>query len=100
MQQDPNRIRIAGNGAEIVKQALLRAMEKATDPQALQQLLVCVGHSAEERTLDFQGEKEWAIIGAAAERQNAKPWQHLHFFVTKDANGVTVLGLGSTLAIP
>jgi len=95
LERDPNRIRITGAGAWEVKRALLRAMEKATDPEALDHLLVCVGHSAEERTLVFQGEKEWAIIGAAAERQNAKPWQNIRFFVTKDTNDVTVLGLGS-----
>jgi len=100
MESDPNRIQIAGVGAEKVKRALLRAMEKATDPVTLHRLLVCVGASAEEGTIVFRDEKEWAIIGAAAERQNAKPWQHVHFFVTKDTNGVTVLGLGSTLAIP
>ncbi len=100
MEGDPKRIKITGAGALEVKRALLRAMEKATDPVTLQFLLTCVGASAEEGTLVFRGEKEWAIIGAAAERQSAKPWQHLYFFVTKDTNGVTVLGGGSTMRIP
>jgi hypothetical protein len=100
MEGDPNRIKITGAGAGEVKRALLRAMEKATDPATLQFLLTCVINAREEGNIVFQGEKEWAIIGAAAERQSAKPWQHLYFFVTKDTNGVTVLGGGSTMRIP
>ena len=99
MTPDPNRIKITGAGAKKVKQALLLAMEKATDPATLDYLLICVGASAEERTLIFQGEKEWAIIGAAAERLSAQPWR-IRFFVTKDTNGVTVLGIGSRVEMP
>ncbi|MBM4164085.1 MAG: hypothetical protein FJ222_06560 [Lentisphaerae bacterium] len=100
MESDPNRPKIVGEGAKKVKQSLLRAMEKETDPVTLRCLLICVGTSAEEGTIVFRDEKEWTIIAAAAKRQNADPLQPVHFFVTKDTNGVTVLGLGSTLAIP
>jgi hypothetical protein len=100
MEGDPKRIMITGAGALEVKRALLRAMEKATDPVTLDCLLACVGASAEERTLIFQGEKEWAIIGAAAERQNADPMKFLRYFVTKNTNGVTVLDAGGAVPIP
>jgi hypothetical protein len=100
MERDPDRIKITDAGALEVKRALLRVMEKATDPVTLYCLLICVGRSAEESTLDFQGEKEWAIIGAAAERHNADPTRPHRFFVTKDTNGVTVLGMGRAGAIP
>ncbi len=99
MERDPNRIKITGAGALEVKRALLRAMEKATDPVTLDCLLICVIHAREEGNIVFQGEKEWAIIGAAADRLSAKPW-HIRYFVTKDTNGVTVLGIGSTMRIP
>jgi hypothetical protein len=100
MTQDPNRIKITGAGAEEVKRSLLKAMEKETEPEALECLLICVIGAREEGNIGFRGEKEWAIIGAAAERHNADPTRTLRFFVTKDTNGVTVLGLGSTFAIP
>jgi hypothetical protein len=100
MERDTNRIKITGAGALEVKRALLRAMEKATDPATLDCLLACVGASAEEGTLVFRGEKDWAIIGAAAERHNADPTRPHRFFVTKDTNGVTVLGMGRAGAIP
>jgi hypothetical protein len=100
MERDPNRIKITGAGAKKVKQALLLAMEKATDPATLDYLLICVGASAEEGTLVFRGEKEWAIIAAAAERQNADPKMFLRYFVTKDTNGVTILNAGGAHPIP
>jgi hypothetical protein len=100
MERDPNRIKITGAGALEVKRALLRAMENATDPATLHFLLACVINAREEGNLVFQGEKEWAIIGAAAERQSANPWQNVRFFVTKDTNNVTVLGIGWTHNIP
>jgi hypothetical protein len=99
MEGDPNRIKITGAGALEVKRALLRAMEKATDPVTLDCLLICVIHAREEGNIVFQGEKEWAIIGAAADRLSAKPW-HIRYFVTKDTNGVTVLGIGSRIEMP
>ena len=100
MEGDPKRIKITGAGALEVKRALLRAMEKATDPATLDCLLACVGASAEEGTLVFRGEKEWAIIAAAAERQNADPKMFLRYFVTKDTNGVTILNAGGAHPIP
>jgi hypothetical protein len=100
MEGDPKRIRISGAGALEVKRALLRAMEKATDPKALEHLLICVIHARENGNIVFQGEKEWAIIGAAAERQNADTMKFLRYFVTKDTNGVTVLDAGGAVPIP
>ena len=100
MASDPNRIKITGAGADAVKRELLRAMEKETESAALECLLVCVINAREEGNIGFQGEKEWAIIRAAAERHNADPTRILRFFVTTDTNGVTVLGIGSTFAIP
>ena len=88
-----------GDGAKKVKQALLRAMEKAIDPVTLHCLLICVMHAREDGNMVFQGEKEWAIIAAAAERQNADPMKFLRYFVTKDTNGVTVLDAGGAVPI-
>lgn len=100
MTPDPNWIKITGAGAKKVKQALLLAMEKATDPATLDYLLICVIHAREEGNIVFQGEKEWAIIAAAAERQNADPKMFLRYFVTKDTNGVTILNAGGAHPIP
>jgi hypothetical protein len=100
MERDPNRIKITGAGALEVKRALLRAMEKATDPATLQFLLDCVLDATEEGHIVYRGEKEWAIIGAAAERQSANPWQNVRFFVTKNTNGVTGLDMGGAVPIP
>jgi hypothetical protein len=96
----PNRIKIAGTGAAEVKRSLLKAMEKVTDPKALEYLLICVIGAREEGNIGFRGEKEWAIIGAAAGRHNADPARTLRFFVTKDTNGVTILDAGGTHPIP
>jgi len=100
MERDPNRIRIMGGGAEEVKSALLRAMARATDPVSLDFLLFCVVASREEGTIKFQGEKEWGIIAAAAERQSKNPWQNVQFFVMKDENGMPLLNLGAVRGTP
>ena len=99
MERDPNRIKITGAGALEVKRALLRAMGKATDPATLNRLLICLMDAEEEGNIVFQGEEEWTIIGAAAERQNADPMKFLRYFVTKDTNGVTVLDAGGAVSI-
>lgn len=98
--RDPNRTMIRGAGAEEVKRALLRAMAKESDPETLDRLLTCVVGAREDGNIVFQGDKEWRTIGTATDRHNADPKMVLRYFLTKDTNGVTVLGVGSRMPIP
>lgn len=97
---DPHPIRITGAGAEAVKRAMLRAMDKAKDPIVIESLLIVFIGKPGPGEIVFRGEKEWGIIGAAAERQNAGPSVVFRYFTETDTNGVTILNAGGAHPIP
>jgi hypothetical protein len=100
LDTDPHPIRLSGAGAAEVKRAMLRAMEKAKDPIVIEGLLIVfIGRSGPGEVV-FRGEKEWGIIRAAAERQNAGPSVVLRYFTETDTNGVTILNAGGAHPIP
>jgi hypothetical protein len=93
MERDPNRIKLMGDEAEEVRRALLRAMEKATDPESLSLLLSCVIGARGDGNILFRGEKEWDIIKAAVERINARPGQTITYTIATGTDGVNWLSL-------
>jgi hypothetical protein len=93
MERDPNRIKLLGAEAEEVKRALLRAMEKATDPESLCLLLSCVNGARGDGNILFRGEREWDIIKAVVERFNARPGQTITFTIAPGPDGVNWLSL-------
>lgn len=86
-----NKLHLREPGVGKVQQAVLNALANTTDEERFFLMFRIIGSGQESGNLLFKGEKEWDIIKAATERNNAIPGVVRRFFVVTDTNGLNWL---------